>query len=182
MTKRGTGRATITFVTCEDACCAIRLFNQKPLNPSKPKKFIMTVRIATPPEKNPFADKLVSQNEINPQWNHSSAGNTSKRNKSWTNSASRIKCCSSYTSNKSPQRRLIPVFLHQFPSSIPQLLKKRTRRSNETGSTNPKPGTRRKTTKRTSGKTRKSTFFLTWSQGRTLALRRNLLHLETSIR
>ena len=124
MTKRGTGRATITFVTCEDACCAIRLFNQKPLNPSKPKKFIMTVRIATPPEKNPFADKLVSQNEINPQWNHSSAGNTSKRNKSWTNSASRIKCCSSYTSNKSPQRRLIPVFLHQFPSSIPQLLKR----------------------------------------------------------
>ena len=54
--KQQTGEATITYENPDASMRAIEMFNQKDFN----GKGIITVSIATPEQKQPFANKLVS--------------------------------------------------------------------------------------------------------------------------
>jgi len=64
-TKRKTGCATVTYFKSEDASCAIELFDQSKFDSAEhgAHPFVIKVRIATPEEKNPFAEKLRRENE-----------------------------------------------------------------------------------------------------------------------
>ena len=59
-TKTPTGDATVTFVDAESASKAIEMFNCQDFNGNGP----ISVQIATPEQKQPFAQKLVSVNEF----------------------------------------------------------------------------------------------------------------------